>query len=97
MRIIDYLCDKCIPHNVITTLGEDPEKTTADPCLRTIVFLRDSESLDKSKELSGFNIGIFELAGYVTVGSKYRFSCSPRIRFSHIPGCVIFSFSQGVF
>lgn len=95
MRIIGYLCDKCIPHNVITTLGVDPEKTAAELCLRTIVFLRDSDSLDKSKELSGFNIGIFELAGYVTVGSKYRNVCWSTIRLLiYIPAlCVSSSLS----
>lgn len=62
MRIITYLCDNGYPHNVIFTNGENS--------VRVLIFLRDNRSLTKEKELTGFNIGCFELCGYVVVGSE---------------------------
>lgn len=70
MRIIEYLCDKCIPHNLFITLGKDA-RMSEEPVIRTIIYPRDSDALTRSKELSGFNIACFELGGYVPVGSKY--------------------------
>lgn len=73
MRIICYLCDNCIPHNLFCTLGDAPPRGTSEggTCLRMIIYPRNGDALCRSKELSGFNIGCFERSGYVTVGSKY--------------------------
>lgn len=71
MRIIRYLCDNCIPHNLFCTLGEPPSVGEGGPCLRMIIYPRDGDALGRLKELSGFNIGCFERSGYVAVGSKY--------------------------
>lgn len=71
MRMIRYLCDNCIPHNVFCTLGREADGMGGTTCLRTIIYPRASDALARSKELSGFNVACFELAGYVPVGSKY--------------------------
>lgn len=67
MRIVDHLCDQCVPHNLFFTLGTDMEN---QKCIRSIIYPRDRDSLTKSKTLSGFNIACFELGGFVPVGSK---------------------------
>lgn len=70
MRIIGFLCDNCIPHNLFVTLGKAADGITT--CLRTIIYPRArDDALTRPKELSGFNIACFELGGYVPVGSKY--------------------------
>ena len=68
MRIIEFFCDNCIPHNVFCTLAEKDASS-----LRVIIYPRDggSDALAKSKELSGFNIACLEPSGFVVVGSKY--------------------------
>lgn len=82
LRIISYLCDNCIPHNVFLTLGQSPNNG-GQQCIRAIVYPRDGDALTKDKQLSGFNIACFESAGYVAVGSKYltnfvrQTKCSP--------------------
>lgn len=68
IRLIDYLCQHNIPHNIFITYGKDDVADIRK--LKIYIFPRDS-TVGAVKEFSSFNIAFCELSGYVPVGSKF--------------------------
>lgn len=66
MRLVRFLCEREIAHNVLITRGRWPE-SEADEA-RIFVFPR--KRLSGAKEFGSFNVAFCELAGFVPVGSK---------------------------
>lgn len=66
MRLIDYLCQRQIPHNVLF------ERMSTDDDVMVFVFPRAASTLAKTFE--SFNVAFCELSGYVPMGSAEEFA-----------------------
>lgn len=79
-KLVKYMCQHNIPHNVYLTAEEDNAATAVDStnddkvnsisCLR--VFIWPRENLRANKEVVPFNVAFCELSGYVPVGCKCK-------------------------
>ncbi|XP_059612241.1 GDP-D-glucose phosphorylase 1 [Phlebotomus argentipes] len=65
-RLVSFLCERNIPHNIFITSGAIGDEA----CKRILIFPRDNRYLLKDKELSGLNVAFCELCSYVPVGSE---------------------------
>lgn len=69
MRLVSFLCDRDIPHNLFFTLGNNDD---GGELLRIVVFPKAQTSA--AKEFSSFNIAFCELSGYVPLGSAVLYA-----------------------
>lgn len=65
MKMIDYFCDNCIPHNLLWTFAPYGERRI----IKVFIYPRSHMS-DKTQ--SGFNVAFCELSGYVPIGGKHN-------------------------
>lgn len=73
-KLVEYMCQHNVPHNVFMTLevadvASSSEGQPKTPYLRLFIWLR--ENLHANKAVAPFNIAFCELSGYVPVGCKF--------------------------
>lgn len=72
-RIIKYMCDNNVPHNVFMSFESVPNDH--DTCTTLRFFIYPRARLHANKAVAPFNVAFCELSGFVPVGCKFAILC----------------------